>query len=477
MYRANRGPDNDSLCRAFASPYGCCFWFAPRTSASFMQVHAAVPNAGAEMRAGTPTPGPRPGRMLRIEVAGESHDWFDVDEMANAVRSPSFAATLRSNITGYFGVPIDQQVIFDDDGLLVTAADISRALQRVSPALYVYDFRNMTPDQKQSVVAGFQRKQAGVGQSLSSFRMHGSCRLPPEQQEAHINEGAFPSQACMTDVKAVAEPASPRMPPSSATSCSMARTPSTRLRMCNGRAIQVPVETLTFEAAPPYLYHRSPSQSLSPRGSSRTGCLSSTTASSANGNGGFVSTWGPGALGCARSDQANYKPWATPQQESVQRIRVAPLSYVAAQPSPVIYQTRASSRSPSRGATPVRSPLAAWQQEVPRAPSAPRVILQTTGPGFARELIGTPRSSFRAAEPRPVAQSNACFQRSASMGPTYFPVAPNTPRSDQDRACRRSMTPSQFAQQLTPVAAVPRDLLGRSTEDAVTGGRFHSIWS
>eukprot|EP00927_Polykrikos_kofoidii_P044260 TRINITY_DN38275_c0_g1_i1.p1 TRINITY_DN38275_c0_g1~~TRINITY_DN38275_c0_g1_i1.p1 ORF type:complete len:725 (-),score=91.20 TRINITY_DN38275_c0_g1_i1:461-2569(-) len=84
-----------------------------------------------------------PGRVLRVEVNGLLHDWFDVAEMGDFVRSSAFASTLRENVARYFGVPVANQAIYDEDGLLTTNADFSRALQRISPMLYIYDLDEM----------------------------------------------------------------------------------------------------------------------------------------------------------------------------------------------------------------------------------------------------------------------------------------------------------------------------------------------
>jgi len=82
-------------------------------------------------------------RILRVEVNGLLHDWFDVEEMGDFVKSTAFASTLRENVARYFGVQVASQAIYDEDGLLTTNADFSRALQRVTPMLYIYDVDEM----------------------------------------------------------------------------------------------------------------------------------------------------------------------------------------------------------------------------------------------------------------------------------------------------------------------------------------------
>eukprot|EP00913_Durusdinium_trenchii_P005485 g5113.t1 len=71
--------------------------------------------------------GERP-RMLRIEVHGLLHDWFDLDDLGDMVKSSGFNITLRENIARYFGVPVDQQALYDEDGILATTADLRLAL-------------------------------------------------------------------------------------------------------------------------------------------------------------------------------------------------------------------------------------------------------------------------------------------------------------------------------------------------------------
>lgn len=113
----------------------------------------------------------KPSRVLRVEVNGSLHDWFDIEEMGDFVRSPTFADTLLENIARYFGVPVENQAIYDEDGLLTTSADFSRALQRVAPMLYIYDVNEMGPELKERTVEELAMINAGVEQSWRNFRM------------------------------------------------------------------------------------------------------------------------------------------------------------------------------------------------------------------------------------------------------------------------------------------------------------------
>eukprot|EP00930_Biecheleria_cincta_P100217 TRINITY_DN91840_c0_g1_i1.p1 TRINITY_DN91840_c0_g1~~TRINITY_DN91840_c0_g1_i1.p1 ORF type:complete len:343 (+),score=51.29 TRINITY_DN91840_c0_g1_i1:66-1094(+) len=87
-----------------------------------------------------------PSRMLRVEYKNQPYDWFNLDDVGHMVRSEDFAHTLRENINHYFNVPFENQVIFDEDGILFSAVDFARALQQSRPYFRVYDSREMTQD-------------------------------------------------------------------------------------------------------------------------------------------------------------------------------------------------------------------------------------------------------------------------------------------------------------------------------------------
>ncbi|CAE8639155.1 unnamed protein product [Polarella glacialis] len=109
-------------------------------------------------------------RMLRIEVNGLLHDWFDVDEVGDMVKAPGFTATLRENIARYFGVPVKSQAVYDEDGLLATAADLSRALQRYAPKLFVYNLEEMGPRLRDKTSEQLAKIDAEVEQTRRHFR-------------------------------------------------------------------------------------------------------------------------------------------------------------------------------------------------------------------------------------------------------------------------------------------------------------------
>lgn len=143
-------------------------------------------------------PPPVSGKMLRVEVRGLLHDWFDVADMGDFIRSPQFAGTLRENVARYFGVPIERQAIYDEDGLLTSCADYSRALQRFYPKLFIYDLEEMGPDLRARAVEELRQLDADVEQSYRQFGAGRDSRgispcpsVSQEKSEAHGGTPAF----------------------------------------------------------------------------------------------------------------------------------------------------------------------------------------------------------------------------------------------------------------------------------------------
>jgi len=147
--------------------------------------------ADAEREPTSPAVAPPGSRVLRVEVNGLLHDWFDVDEMGDFVRSSAFASTLRENVSRYFGVPLESQAIYDEDGLLTTGADFSRALQRVNPKLYVYDVNEMGRELRERTVEELETIDAEVEQSWRHF---GSRHARGKQQSSAPPAAAPPGQ-------------------------------------------------------------------------------------------------------------------------------------------------------------------------------------------------------------------------------------------------------------------------------------------
>lgn len=136
---------------------------------------------GAWSRGGRPQPlGPRgpasegaSARMLRVEFRGQPYDWFDLDELGDLVWSDDFAGTLRENIVHYFGVPYDCQAIYDEDGLLSTRLDVTRALHRAQPYFRVHDVRGMPADLCERTARELAASIAEIGRCQRMFGISG----------------------------------------------------------------------------------------------------------------------------------------------------------------------------------------------------------------------------------------------------------------------------------------------------------------
>lgn len=141
-------------------------------------------------------PPPASGRMLRVEVRGLLHDWFDVADMGDFIRSPQFAGTLRENVARYFGVPVERQAIYDEDGLLTNCADFSRALQRLYPKLFIYDLEEMGPELRARAVEELRQLDADVEQSWRQFgagRDRGDRGISPARNQEETKREWPPS--------------------------------------------------------------------------------------------------------------------------------------------------------------------------------------------------------------------------------------------------------------------------------------------
>mmetsp|Transcript_51958 Transcript_51958/g.150955 ORF Transcript_51958/g.150955 Transcript_51958/m.150955 type:complete len:400 (+) Transcript_51958:85-1284(+) len=112
-----------------------------------------------------PPTGTLPPRMLRVEFKGQPYDWFNLDEMGELVRSEDFVNTLRENIVHYFSVPYDCQAIFDEEGVLSTAADFARALKGQRPCIKVWDVREMPQDVREQAAQKLAVAAAEVARS------------------------------------------------------------------------------------------------------------------------------------------------------------------------------------------------------------------------------------------------------------------------------------------------------------------------
>lgn len=140
-------------------------------------------------------------RILRVEVAGMLHDWFCVEEMSDFLRTPAFAKVLRENIARYFHVPVQRQAVYDEDGLLTSNADFRRALQRVSPKIYVYDMQDMAQELRDRTVEELQSLEAEVQLSWDAFGASATAKenSAPEQsaKQAAVKRHTLPPQSTL----------------------------------------------------------------------------------------------------------------------------------------------------------------------------------------------------------------------------------------------------------------------------------------
>ena len=70
---------------------------------------------------------PKSPRLLKLEFRGASYNWFDLRK-TDAVFHPHFVQIFRQNIVNYFDVPLERQLLFDDDGLLLSEDDVRRTI-------------------------------------------------------------------------------------------------------------------------------------------------------------------------------------------------------------------------------------------------------------------------------------------------------------------------------------------------------------
>jgi len=107
--------------------------------------------------------------MLRIEYKGQPYDWFNLDEMGDIVRTSDFSNTLKENIAHYFGVPLEFQAVYDEEGLLSSVVDFARALRSMRPWLRVYDVRDMVAELKEKTAQQLEEVYAEVMRSRRNF--------------------------------------------------------------------------------------------------------------------------------------------------------------------------------------------------------------------------------------------------------------------------------------------------------------------
>lgn len=69
-------------------------------------------------------------RVLRIECKDKLFNWFDLDEEKEVINAPEVVKILKENVAHYFSIPVDKQIIFDEQGVIGTACDFRRSVER-----------------------------------------------------------------------------------------------------------------------------------------------------------------------------------------------------------------------------------------------------------------------------------------------------------------------------------------------------------
>ncbi|CAK8989225.1 unnamed protein product [Durusdinium trenchii] len=109
---------------------------------------------------------PESGRMLRVEYKNQPYDWFNLDDMGPLVHTEEFAGTLKENINHYFDLGFDEQAIFDEDGILVSAADFLRSLRQPRPYIRLYSLRQLPQELKEQTA----EKLASLAQEVTKMQ-------------------------------------------------------------------------------------------------------------------------------------------------------------------------------------------------------------------------------------------------------------------------------------------------------------------
>lgn len=109
---------------------------------------------------------PESGRMLRVEYKNQPYDWFNLNDMGPLVHTEEFAGTLKENINHYFDLGFDEQAIFDEDGILVSAADFLRSLRQPRPYIRLYSLRQLPQELKEQTA----EKLASLAQEVTKMQ-------------------------------------------------------------------------------------------------------------------------------------------------------------------------------------------------------------------------------------------------------------------------------------------------------------------
>merc|ERR1719188_391565 len=105
-------------------------------------------------------------RRLQVRCGGASYEWIDMAEMKDASQARSLVGILQDNIAYYFGIPVEFQAVYDEEGLLRTVADFCRAFHRARPSIEVLDARELAPEQLEELTRNLSDVNLKLQQAL-----------------------------------------------------------------------------------------------------------------------------------------------------------------------------------------------------------------------------------------------------------------------------------------------------------------------
>jgi len=143
--------------------------------------------------------------MLRIDFGGRRYEWLDVEEHWDLVEAGLFDEALRENISRYFGVPPESQVILGDGAAMRSAVDYADFFgAKARPRLCVLDARHLVdagrPDRLRATAANVGRQAGGietrVDPGLRQLSRGASRGAPPRRA---LNSGMADVAVCPSE--------------------------------------------------------------------------------------------------------------------------------------------------------------------------------------------------------------------------------------------------------------------------------------
>ncbi|CAD7951701.1 unnamed protein product [Amoebophrya sp. A120] len=117
-------------------------------SSSSASAGAAATSNGAKATSSTKLETASNSRTLRIQCGDKLFDWFDVDEEQEIISAPDVLKILKENVAHYFKVPVENQVLFDEEGVIATKTDLRRSFKMSGkPRVVVGEKGKLTADQ------------------------------------------------------------------------------------------------------------------------------------------------------------------------------------------------------------------------------------------------------------------------------------------------------------------------------------------